>query len=576
MGLPPRYAVSYSRFSHRRQSSGTSIERQEEILAKYLSDHPDLVCLGDFSDPGVSGFRGKHAEKGALGRLLELLHGDKWPHPRVLVIESVDRLGREPVLTALDRLQGLLKAGVTIVVCDMRLELDRDSLNRESWKLHSVLNAMERAHGESQRKSDLVSAAWKFRIKQAVSSKAAIKGYVGPPWVSIDPVTNAYGIITPEDQRAADTVRRIYEWRATGLSVHGICKRLNAAGTPFFRASLAPGQVRQGFHQPYISELLKNRQVLGEHSFKAGEVIQDYFPAVVLPELFHRVQLSDTARDHTRGRKGVELSNLFTGMAKCSHCGGSMQMGRNRAGPNATKFLFCSQSKRRFECASGGKFVNYRHLEKAVLDHLPSIPWSDIVRAETPDDPRPAMDHAIAEVEIAMTETKTIRDRAQDLVLRGHEEPFLATVVEKTAELKAMTARHETLVADRQVADREWSNRPGLLSTAIECRDAMESLDPVERFNARTRLAEALRQIIGDFACDAPGKTVRLKIGLTFGMVFVMQFRKPPVVVAEIVGADGSTMRVPMPARGEAGHRWLANHVVERSRMVSDAELAVA
>ncbi|KTS10281.1 hypothetical protein SB2_06990 [Methylobacterium radiotolerans] len=569
--------MSYARFSHKRQQTGTSIERQEETLSAYLKDNPDLVVMGDFSDKGVSGFRGKHAEKGALSRLLELLEGDRWPHPRVLVIENVDRLGREPLLDALDRFQRLIRAGVMVVVCDMnRLELDRESLNREPWRLDMVIHAMRRAHDESKRKSELVAAAWKFRIRKAVQSGAAVKGYVGPPWVSVDPVTKAYGIITAQDRAAADTVRQIFDWRATGLSVHGICKRLNAAGTPFFRANTAPGQVRQGFHQPYISELLKNRQVLGEHAFKAGEVIQSYFPAVVTPELFHRVQQSDTARDHTRGRKGAELSNLFTGMAKCSHCGGSMQMGRNRAGPNATKFLFCSQSKRRFQCASGGKFVNYRHLEKAVLDHLPSIPWIDIVRAETPDDPRPAMDHAIAEVEIAMAETKAIRDRAQDLVLRGHEEPFLATVVEKTAELKAMTARHETLVADRQAADQEWSNRPGLLSTAIECRDAMESLDPVERFNARTRLAEALRQIIGDFACDAPGKTVRLKIGLTFSMVFVMQFRKPPVVVAEIVGADGRAMRVPMPTRGEAGHRWLANQVVERSQMMSEAELALA
>jgi len=55
-----------------------------------------------------------------------------------------------------------------------------------------------------------------------------------------------------------------------------------------------------------------------------------------------------------------------------------------------------------------------------------------------------------------------------------------------------------------------------------------------------------------------------------------MQFRRPPVVVAEIVGADGSAMRVPMPARGEAGHRWLTNQVIERSRVVSEAELAAA
>lgn len=160
MGLPPRYAVSYSRFSHKRQKNGTSIERQEETLQAYLNDNPDLVVMGDFSDKGVSGFRGKHAEKGALSRLLELLEGDRWPHPRVLVIENVDRLGREPLLDALDRFQRLIRAGVMVVVCDMnRLELDRDSLNREPWRLDMVIHAMRRAHEESKRKSDLVSAA---------------------------------------------------------------------------------------------------------------------------------------------------------------------------------------------------------------------------------------------------------------------------------------------------------------------------------------------------------------------------------------------------------------------------------
>lgn len=560
MGRPPRYAVSYTRFSHRRQGSGTSIERQEEILAAYREANPDIIPLGDFTDKGISGFRGKHATQGSLGRLLELLHSDKWPQPRMLIIESVDRLGREPIMDALDRFRRLLDAGVTIVVCDMHLELDRESLNRDTWKLHSVINAMERAHGESKRKSDLVSAAWRLRIKNAEQVGSAVKGYVGPPWVSIDPATGKYGIVTPEDQEAAETVRLVFQWRIDGVSVHGICKRLNESGRPAFRAHSGTRK-RQGFHQPYISELLKNRQVLGEHSFKAGEPISGYFPAVITPEQFHQAQKVDTPRDHRPGRKGVELSNLFTGVAKCQHCGGSMQMARNRAGAQATRYLMCSQSKRRFGCDSGGKFINYPKLEQALLDHLPGIPWSEIVRQETPEDPRPAIDEAIAKVEVLINEITAVRDRAQDLVLRGHEDPFLQTVIDKTAELKVAKDRHTTLTADRHNADREWGSRPGLLQIAVECRDAMNVQSVTERFVTRTRLADALRHMIRSMTCDAPGRTVRFEMSPHFALLIHMPVRRDPVVAAELTGPKGS-MNLPMPKPGDGGYRFMVHQIL--------------
>ena len=530
MGKPQRQAVSYFRFSSKRQEAGSTIARQEKLLADYLEHNPDITLLEHFSDKGVSGFRGKHAREGALSRLIDAVKTGRLSTPLVLIVESIDRLGRDLPLDAFGRFNDLIKAGVTVAVCDMRLELDRDSLNRESWKLHSVLNSMERAHDESRRKSNMVTLAWNFRIKQAQTNKVAIKGYVGPPWVVLDETTQRY----VEDPAPAETVRLIFQWAADGVSAHGIIKRLNEQNVPVFRAHTGKSQVRQGWYQGYISTLIQNRQVLGEHRYRDGDVIEGYFPAIVTPELFCRANQALTRRETKPGRKGNTLSNLFTGLARCAHCGGHMEMTRNRKatedGPEPIKYLFCS-NKKRARCDAVG-MVSYPKVEQAILDFLPKVPWSDIIREESPNDPLPAIDNAIAKLILEIAEFIATRDGAKRMLVKGaaFEEEFEPMFLEAKAGLKDAEMRLATLQVERAKVAHEWGNRPGLVKNAIGYRDAMANASEAERLIIRTRLSEALKEMVTSMACDTVKKTVILTCGDRWELRIATPIRREPTV----------------------------------------------
>ncbi|WP_455962001.1 recombinase family protein [Methylorubrum aminovorans] len=526
--------MSYARFSHRKQAAGSTIERQEGLLATYLEENPEITLLEQFSDRGVSGFRGRHAKDGALARLIAAIHCGRLPTPLVLIIESVDRLSREPMMDAWDRFNTLLKAGVTVAVCDMRLEIDREALSKQSWKLHSLINAMERAHGESARKSDLVSAAWRKNIKDAYARKTGIKGYVGPPWVTLDEKTQRY-VITEKDQPTVQTVQRIFEWAVDGVTAHGIAKRLNEQQVPPFRAHVAKNHVRQGWYQPYITELLKNRQVLGEHRYRDGEVIEGYFEPIITPELFHRAQQAQVRRPGGAGRRGRTLSNLFTGLARCACCGGHMEMTRNRAtsetGPEPIKYLLCSNRKRRFGCEAVG-MLNYPKLEVAILRFLPNVPWAEIVREEDPDDPLPGMEDRIATVVLRIAELETIRSQARRMILKGEEfeEEFTPVLTEAITELRQAKTRLAELQVERSKVASTWANRPSLMRTVEDFRAKMNVLSDAERFIIRTRLSEALKEMLTKMVCDTVKKTVTVEWGGRYSQTVSMPLRKDPIV----------------------------------------------
>ncbi|KQT90364.1 recombinase family protein [Methylobacterium sp. Leaf466] len=517
MGEAVRYAISYSRFSHERQAKGSTIERQEKALNDYLARNPDVHLVQHLSDDGVSSFRGKHAREGALSRIIAGLEQGDFPRPLILIVESLDRLSREPFMDAFDRFSTILKHDCTIAICDMNQDLSRESLKKEPNRIWEIIGAMNRAHGESARKSDLVTSAWRSRIKLALKTGCAIKGYLGPPWVSIDPVTNRY-VVGLDELRVVETVNLIFEWRADGVNDHSIAKRLNEQRREVFRASVGKDHKRQGWYQSYISKLLQNRQVLGEMTIRGVEMPKGYIPEIITPELFHRAQAARSPREGKPGRKGLTLSNLFTGVAKCSHCGGTMEMTRNRAqtqdGPAPIKFLMCSSRKRRFKCESQG-MINYEKLESAVLGFLSKIPWTEIVKAENPDNPLPAIEDAIARTEIEIAALTEQRDRAIAMILKeaGFEEEFGPVIDRLRPVLRDAQARLSDLKADSNREAHAWRARPGLINNAIEFFEKMNIASDAERLVIRNRLADALAQMITQMKCDTSAKRTKIEVG---------------------------------------------------------------
>jgi DNA invertase Pin-like site-specific DNA recombinase len=289
-------AYSYLRFSSGDQIHGDSFRRQTELARAWCAKN-DIPLVENYRDLGVSAFRGKNADRGALKAFLDRVEGGAIPVGSYLVVESLDRLSRNDITYALQMFLGLINAGVVVVtLADERL-YDREKINDGNFTdLIISLTILSRANEESRMKSSRVSAAWAAKRQKLGEEKMT---GMCPGWLELAEDRKAF---TPIPARTK-VVRRIFEMAAEGIGQNGIAKRLNAEKAPTFR-----GATR--WHISTIKKILDSRAVIGEFcpgkmvegKRKMLEPVPNYFPTVVPMELFATVQRIRKARPSYRGR----------------------------------------------------------------------------------------------------------------------------------------------------------------------------------------------------------------------------------------------------------------------------------
>src|ERR1700712_3173013 len=124
-------AYSYLRFSTPEQAAGDSRRRQIAMAEKYAAAHHlKLDRHLSFRDLGVSAFRGKNAKEGALRAFLEAIEHNLVPWGSFLLIESLDRLSRDRILSAQALFLQIIQAGVTIVTLTDQRSYSLESINQ--------------------------------------------------------------------------------------------------------------------------------------------------------------------------------------------------------------------------------------------------------------------------------------------------------------------------------------------------------------------------------------------------------------------------------------------------------------
>jgi DNA invertase Pin-like site-specific DNA recombinase len=167
-------AYSYIRFSSLPQEAGDSIRRQIDLTRNWAQRHNARLDESLKIDRGVSAFRGKNRDVGALGEFLRLVEGGRVPPGSYLVVESLDRLTREEVLEAAHLIFGMILKGVRIVQLQPELVYDRASCSGPMGMGHLMLMIadLSRGHGESALKSERVGAAWAEKRRRARAGEA--------------------------------------------------------------------------------------------------------------------------------------------------------------------------------------------------------------------------------------------------------------------------------------------------------------------------------------------------------------------------------------------------------------------
>lgn len=399
---PKPKAYSYIRLSTPEQIKGDSVRRQWKATEDYVKEMGfDLVDV--IHDKGISAFHGKNAAVGALSLFLTMVDAGEIDEGSYLIIESLDRLSRQNVMEAISLFTRIVQAGVNIVTLTDRKVFSKSSVSSNSGDILFAAVGMMRAHEESHVKSVRLSAAWEN--KRHVARAGKVTKQIIPNWLrfSVD-----HARIEPVDDRC-ELVRTVFEMCRDGFGAYSIAKRLNEQKTPTWGKS-------KFWHESYIKKILGNRSVLGEYQphkitkeglsrtrHPEGDPIKDYYPQVVDDMLFHQAQLASSSRRTSgRGRKGINVSNLFSGLLKCAKCGSGMRYIDKGTPPKGGQYLRCSAAVMSNECSAFG--TRYSVVEDMLLTWIEGVNFETTVNRDRWE-----------------RELKRLNEEKHDLIMRYNE-----------------------------------------------------------------------------------------------------------------------------------------------------------
>ena len=312
-------AYSYLRFSNQKQLHGSSIQRQQEKIDRWLTQNPEYQLDTALRDLGISGFSGDNLKRtSALGGFLKKLEEGDIPSGSVLLIEKLDRLSRKKMMEVLTLIQSILSYGITIHILDDNTVLNSDSMN-DLGSLMMVVVKAYLSNEESQKKADRISSSWNIKRKNATTTKMTSQC---PPWLK--PVTtkvNGRNVTTDWTviESHAQTIRLIFGLAKEGNSISQILKHLS-------QEKIKPISGAKNWNGTFVSKLLSNRKTLGEHQptknrKPIGPPIPDYYPAVVTEEDFllaqHQLKQHRSVRGPAKDDPWLLSGLLYHAVDKC-------------------------------------------------------------------------------------------------------------------------------------------------------------------------------------------------------------------------------------------------------------------
>jgi DNA invertase Pin-like site-specific DNA recombinase len=492
-------AYAYVRFSTPDQSTGHSLERQWEGVQRFVQERGlNLQDSREFMDLGVSSFRGDNLKQG-LGKFLAAVDEGRVARGSYLIVESVDRLSRQGIFNALEVLLSLLRRGITLVtLTDGGVQvLDSDA----DFAAYLVtLSSMNRAHDESRQKSHRAKAVWRHKKANAATKPVSARC---PEWLKLNKATGKFEAF---DDRVA-TIQKMFELADQGVGRHRIVKFLNQNGYRSFRNEAS------GWQASSVGKLLKNKSLIGSY-FPAstvhdpttgketrvldGEEVENYYPVVIDPELFHRVANRSHLRTNpVRGRQGKVLTNLFTGLVYCWWCKATMTHVNKGVPPKGGKYLVCSSAHR----GKGCRFRSwpYDDFEVRVLVKLKEVDYGELLGGASVTEQvravRSEIAAALSSIDAADKRLENYQssfDEADGAVPRAFTTKWREVELERETLLQSIDAlRHREHDLAAQARDPASFGKQ-----LLRLYEAMDNADEGDRYLVRMRLRDQLGSLI--------------------------------------------------------------------------------
>lgn len=360
MTTAPRIAFSYVRFSSKAQELNDSLRRQTEASKRYARENNLNLSEQSFEDLGVSAFKGNNSDiekNGGLALFLRAVDEGVIPPDSILLVESLDRISRQSIDSALELFMSIIRRGITIVSLIDNQTFSKERIAQDHGiSLIISITTFLRAHDESLVKSKRVKAAW---TQKRVDRKILTK--VCPGWLKVADDYSHYLIL--EDR--VEIVQKVFELALQGLGAVLIAKKLNEEGIRLLTKD-------EPWKPENVAALLKNQAVFGKYvPAKAKNVlpVEDQYPVIVSKEEFDRVAEMTSTRASGRRTVDSEVGNLFSNLSFCSACGGRFRFvsqSKTKSG-SSLKYFRCATSYSSKTDCSAERFP-YHILEEQLLE----------------------------------------------------------------------------------------------------------------------------------------------------------------------------------------------------------------
>ncbi|HDX8710769.1 TPA: recombinase family protein [Klebsiella michiganensis] len=533
----------YHRVSSDQQLDGSGIARQAELLEGYLErtgicaemDDPAPVVL---SDQGVSAFKGLNISEGELGAWMEQVRNGMWDSS-ILVVESIDRFSRQNPFDVMGYINALMAHNVAIHDVMANIVISRSN----SKDLPFVMMNAQRAYDESKYKSDRIRKGWAKKREHAFN-KGTIVTNKRPQWIEVE--NDKYVL-----NHKAAVVKEIFSLYQTGMGCPTIAKQLQTKEGEQYK-----------FNRPWTGELvhkiLTNRRVTGKifiseiirnHDDVENPVTQkkydmDVYPVVINEEEFELVQELLKSRRPNAGRVTVKKdgqeevlikSNLFSGIARCTECGGPMYHNVVRAKRTPKKGDPKIEEYRYIRCLNErdglceNKAMTYETVERFVVEHLLGMDLSTVMK-EQEFNP---------EIEVLRIQIDQVKDQITNYEngIERRRSTGKPISFEMREELDDAKSELERLLARQASLATVQVDVPVLQDVNVT------ELYDVNNVDIRTRYENELNKIVSNIRLKRNGTSYTIDINykqneLKRHVLFVENKKKEQTLISEVIIED--------------------------------------
>jgi len=382
----------------------------------------------------------------------------------------------------------LLNSGITVVTLSDGKQYVPGHTDLGSM-MYSVM-VLSRAHEESSQKSQRLKAVWDNKRQNVHEQK--ITGRC-PGWMCLSRTRKQFELI-PE---RVEVVSRIYDEAVNGLGADAIARRLNQEG-------VEPFGISKGWQKSSVQKILSSRAVLGEFQpmrkiegkrTPIGETVKNYYPPIIDEERFFAAQGARIARRMGGGgRKGDQVSNLFSKVARCGYCNSRMHY--LNKGKRGGRVLVCDAARRGLGCRATQ--WNYLDFESSFLSFVRELDLNSIIGLSTEETQLRDMRAELLSIHGRLADARRRNDRIFELIMESDNPGvFLrGKLHENNKEIHDLESRKlhlENAEAEFVTQQREIESSGTSIASAVA---ALQDDSSVDLFKTRASVAQKISALV--------------------------------------------------------------------------------